>query len=335
EDDAEKDDAKKVQPKEPKETEDASDSYPSSPSNPLPTELKKLEVELPGELKEIPTKLEQFTLTVSSLTTQVAELRTLQWEFLAEFLFVPCQLSSVFERASKKTKDPAKMALTLLRGKRTQTSTPKRSPQLEGEIIKKDNGKKAMYSKDAKEEDIRSDSDEDANMTGSMFESTKKKKLRGQSKITNCDVLTRKGPITLKVYREDRTSEIIPNFKARDLHLAEWREVVKGELDPFDKLNDIARKQRKHANDFHDYFRSTHMFKSSILYEDHPTETMLNEPILGGDYQLCLVEDSSTLVLWVLRRLSSSFTSVYVVVHKLKKILAKASVQLSWQFQAE
>ncbi|GKA22799.1 hypothetical protein Tco_0708761 [Tanacetum coccineum] len=42
---------------------------------------------------------------------------------------------------------------------------------------------------------------------------------RAESRITNCDVLTRKGQITLKVYREDGTSEIIPNFKASDLHL--------------------------------------------------------------------------------------------------------------------
>ncbi|GKE33848.1 hypothetical protein Tco_1453170 [Tanacetum coccineum] len=39
---------------------------------------------------------------------------------------------------------------------------------------------------------------------------------RAISRITNCDVLTRKGPITLKVYREDGTSEISPNFKAND-----------------------------------------------------------------------------------------------------------------------
>ncbi|GJY44632.1 hypothetical protein Tco_0432845 [Tanacetum coccineum] len=42
--------------------------------------------------------------------------------------------------------------------------------------------------------------------------------------ITNSDVLTRKGPITLKVYREDGTDEVIPNFKASDLHLGELRE---------------------------------------------------------------------------------------------------------------
>ncbi|GKD00578.1 hypothetical protein Tco_1170852 [Tanacetum coccineum] len=50
--------------------------------------------------------------------------------------------------------------------------------------------------------------------------------IRESSKITNCDVLTKKGPITMKVYREDGTSEVIPNFKSSDLHLGEWREVV-------------------------------------------------------------------------------------------------------------
>ncbi|GJS86831.1 hypothetical protein Tco_0769467 [Tanacetum coccineum] len=50
---------------------------------------------------------------------------------------------------------------------------------------------------------------------------------RAELRITNCDVLTKKGPITLKVYREDGLSEVIPNFKASDLHLGEWVEVMK------------------------------------------------------------------------------------------------------------
>ncbi|GKD03124.1 hypothetical protein Tco_1178098, partial [Tanacetum coccineum] len=146
------------------------------------------------------------------------------------------------------------------------SSSSKSSPQPEGELIKKDKGKKAMSSKDAEEEGTESDFD-DANLTGSkrIEESVKvdlakqevelgkdelvdllgidvvtwfyKAKLqydkycdkrlnrKGQSKITNCGVLTRKGPITPKVYREDGTSEIIPNFKANDMHLSKWREI--------------------------------------------------------------------------------------------------------------
>ncbi|GJW26670.1 ribonuclease H-like domain-containing protein [Tanacetum coccineum] len=274
------------------------------------------------------------------------------------------------------------------------SSLPKSSPQLEGELIKKDKGKKAMYSKDAEEEGTESKSD-DANLTGSRVKSSKQKNLkqfdfitekgehihlitdqikeqnkleelakadmakqevelgkeelvdllginvvkgfykakleydkycdkmlnrRVQSKTTNCDVLTRKGPITLKVYREDGTNEIILDFKATDLHLSEWREVMQvcpnrkgagwstiygqiktrmdylhktkaeleidfskplSEQDPIDKLNDLARKKRKHANDIHDYFRSTKKFKSLVQYEDHPAGTVLNEPCLG------------------------------------------------------
>ncbi|GKB02289.1 hypothetical protein Tco_0830378 [Tanacetum coccineum] len=95
---------------------------------------------------------------------------------------------------------------------------------------------------------------------------------RVQSRITNCDVLNKKGTITLKVYREDWTNEVILNFKASDLHL---------EQDPLDKLNDCARKKRKHTDDIYDYFRSTKRYKSSLQYEDHPVGTMLNEPCLG------------------------------------------------------
>ncbi|GJQ98501.1 hypothetical protein Tco_0009640 [Tanacetum coccineum] len=142
---------------------------------------------------------------------------------------------------------------------------------------------------------------------------------RAESRITNCDVLTKKGPITLKVYREDGTSEVIPNFKDSDLQLGEWREVVKScpnrtgkgwktiygqiqirmdylyttkaelginldiplsEQDHLDKLNDLANKNRKHADDIHDYFKANKRLKSSVQYEDHLPGTVLNEHVL-------------------------------------------------------
>ncbi|GJZ41266.1 hypothetical protein Tco_0588152 [Tanacetum coccineum] len=104
-------------------------------------------------------------------------------------------------------------------------------------------------------------------------------KRRKSSKITNCDVFTRRGPITLKVHRKDGTTEVIPKFKTSDLHLAEWREAVQAY--PLDELNDLANKKRKRADDFHDYFRSTKKFEPSVRYEDHPAGTVLNEPVLG------------------------------------------------------
>ncbi|GJR69551.1 hypothetical protein Tco_0015616 [Tanacetum coccineum] len=54
-----------------------------------------------------------------------------------------------------------------------------------------------------------------------------------------------------------------------------------GEQDPIIKLNDLARKKRKHADDIPEYCRSTKKYKSSVQYEDHPAGTVLNEPSLG------------------------------------------------------
>ncbi|GKC44873.1 hypothetical protein Tco_1062595, partial [Tanacetum coccineum] len=52
----------------------------------LKRHVRDMEIELPGDLKEIPTKLETFTSTISSLTSQVAELKNIQWELPTEFL---------------------------------------------------------------------------------------------------------------------------------------------------------------------------------------------------------------------------------------------------------
>ncbi|GJS48768.1 hypothetical protein Tco_0598889 [Tanacetum coccineum] len=237
----------------------------------LKQQVHELEIELPGDLKEIPSRLEEFTKTITNLTSQVVELKTLQWELLASL----AKCHKIFEHVCSGSSKP------------------------EGGHIKKDKGKKAMSSKDAKEVSTENDFDDDTtHVPGSMVESSKKKELkrycdkmlnrRAKSRITNRDILTRKGPITLKVYREDDTSEIIPEFKASDLHLVEWREVVtacpnkkgkgwtsiykqiqermdylcttEAELgidldrpiskqDPLDRLNDLENKKRKHAND--------------------------------------------------------------------------------------
>ncbi|GJT78256.1 hypothetical protein Tco_1044981 [Tanacetum coccineum] len=53
------------------------------------------------------------------------------------------------------------------------------------------------------------------------------------------------------------------------------------EQDPLEKLNDLANKKRKHADDIHDYFKANKRTKSSVQYEDHLPGTVLNEPVLG------------------------------------------------------
>nr|GEV92769.1 hypothetical protein [Tanacetum cinerariifolium] len=61
----------------------------------LKKQVHELEIKLRGDLKEIPTKLEDFTKTVTNLTSQAAELKTLHLELPAEFLFVPNQVKTV------------------------------------------------------------------------------------------------------------------------------------------------------------------------------------------------------------------------------------------------
>ncbi|GJX15535.1 hypothetical protein Tco_0216367 [Tanacetum coccineum] len=107
---------------------------------------------------------------------------------------------------------------------------------------------------------------------------------RVESRITSYDVLTNEGPITLKVYREDGTSKVIPNFKASDLHLGEWREV----------MNACPNRTGKGWKIIYDHIRlrmdyihtakaelANKRLKSSVQYEDHLAGTMLNEPDLG------------------------------------------------------
>ncbi|GJS16521.1 retrovirus-related pol polyprotein from transposon TNT 1-94 [Tanacetum coccineum] len=155
-------------------------------------------------------------------------------------------------------------------------------------------------------------------------------KRKKTHKITNCEVLTKKGPIIIKIYREDRFDEVISNLKVCDLHLAEWREVLQAcleksekewktiydlvktrvdqltqteqelkidlnqplkEQDPLNELIDLANKKRKRTSDLRDH--------SSLLAS--------------------VAEVPSASALQVLRRLGSIFTSVYAVVQKLKK----------------
>ncbi|GJX36575.1 hypothetical protein Tco_0248132 [Tanacetum coccineum] len=49
------------------------------------------------------------------------------------------------------------------------------------------------------------------------------------------------------------------------------------EQDPLEKLNDLANKKRKHADDIHDYFKVNKRLKSSVQYEDHLPGTVLKQ----------------------------------------------------------
>ncbi|GKC00179.1 hypothetical protein Tco_0986315 [Tanacetum coccineum] len=208
-------------------------------------ELKKhvqdMEIELPRDLKEIPTKLKTFTSTVFSLSSQVAELKNIQWELPVEFQAQVSSVqkkiktldslssilnkvtdtlnrfSTVVENASGATTKgvPSAVQATALPAeeeKNTNPATTDVEPNLHNELVDllgidimtQYYNKKLLYDK--------------------YYD--KMLKRRKSSKIINCDVLTQKGPITMQVYMEDGTVEVISNVKFSDLHLAEWKEVV-------------------------------------------------------------------------------------------------------------
>ncbi|GKB54700.1 hypothetical protein Tco_0905453 [Tanacetum coccineum] len=166
-------------------------------------ELKKhvrdMEIELPGDLVKIPTKLETFTSTISSLSSQVTE---------------------TFNRFSTKV-DNASGATSLhvfLAGQTTDSPA-------EGEKNTKYAGTNFR--------------DEFIDLLGKdvltqyytkklLFDKYYDKMLKRQKnpKITNCEVLTKKGPITLNIYREDGSDEVFSNLKVSDLHSEKWREVL-------------------------------------------------------------------------------------------------------------
>ncbi|GJR79471.1 hypothetical protein Tco_0150256 [Tanacetum coccineum] len=65
--------------------------------------VQDMEIELPVDLKEISTKLETFTSTIFSLSSQVTKLKKFQWEPPTEFLDFPSKISSI--QAKLKTLD--------------------------------------------------------------------------------------------------------------------------------------------------------------------------------------------------------------------------------------
>ncbi|GKA46584.1 hypothetical protein Tco_0739467 [Tanacetum coccineum] len=200
----------------------------------LKKQVHELEIELPVDLKEIPTKLEDFTKTVTSLTSHVTELKTLQWELPTEFLSLPVQVTSV--QAKLKTLDAlldkGKKAMSLKDAEEvsTESDSDDETTYVPGSMVESSKKKdlKRREGEMRKEELVDLLSIEVVNKYYNdklQYDRYRDKMLnrRAKSRITNYDILTRKGPITLKVYREDDTSKIIPEFKASDLHLGEWK----------------------------------------------------------------------------------------------------------------
>nr|GEZ35548.1 hypothetical protein [Tanacetum cinerariifolium]GEZ35901.1 hypothetical protein [Tanacetum cinerariifolium] len=102
---------------------------------------------------------------------------------------------------------------------------------------------------------------------------------RAKSKITNYDILTRKGPITLKyiekmIQVKSFLSSKRVTYILERIDYLRTTEVEPGidldrplsEQDPLDKRNDLANKKRKHDDDIHDLFQANKRLKSSVQF---------------------------------------------------------------------
>nr|GEV94485.1 retrovirus-related Pol polyprotein from transposon TNT 1-94 [Tanacetum cinerariifolium] len=195
----------------------------------LKQDVKDTEIKLHRDLKKIPTKLETFTFTISSLTSQVIELKNIQWELPTELHaltllvslvqnqlktldFLPSLLhkvtetlnrfATVVENASEATTKDVPLAGQATASpaegekntKDAETNFKDKLIDLLGtNVVTRDYNKKLLFDK----------------YCDKMM---KRKKI---PKITNCEVLIKKGPITLKIYREDGSKEVISNLKVR------------------------------------------------------------------------------------------------------------------------
>ncbi|GJS21459.1 retrovirus-related pol polyprotein from transposon TNT 1-94 [Tanacetum coccineum] len=231
-------------------------------------------------------------------------------ELPAEFFDVPSQVEMV--QAKLKTLDALPSLLNKVTNALNQFAQAITSKKTGGD--NEDKGKKALSLEEAEKESTDSASDDETYVTGSMVEPSRTKKLKKfdfitedgrhiylteeeinhQKKLRRAKAKATKqegeGPITLKVYRQDGASEIIPNFKASTrmdyIHTTEAElsinlDIPLSKHDPLDKLNDLANQKRKHVADIHDYFKANKRLKSSFQYEDHLPGTVLNEPVPG------------------------------------------------------
>nr|GEV45333.1 retrovirus-related Pol polyprotein from transposon TNT 1-94 [Tanacetum cinerariifolium] len=170
---------------------------PSYPDINQITKLMGIDIELPDDLNDIPTKLETFTSTVSSPMSQVVKLKTLKWELPAEVLALPIQILSV--QAKLQTLD----SLLSLLNKFTNTLTRFVS------IIK--NASKGIPLAGP----TTASPTEGEKNTNPTTKDTDTTNLHNELiHLLGIDLVT----------REDGTIKVIQNVKVSDLHLAEGRE---------------------------------------------------------------------------------------------------------------
>nr|GEX56958.1 hypothetical protein [Tanacetum cinerariifolium] len=130
--------------------------------------------------------------------------------------------------------------------------------------------KKAMSSEDAKEEST--ESGEHVHLTKEQISAQKEIKEEAKAEAAR-----REGweIIYKQIWKK---MDYIHSTEAK---LGINLDIPLSKQDPLDKLNVLANKKRKHADDIHDYFKANKKLMSSVQYEDHLPGTVLNGPVLG------------------------------------------------------
>ncbi|GJT69589.1 hypothetical protein Tco_1028875 [Tanacetum coccineum] len=169
----------------------------------LKQHIKDMEIELPGDLKEIPTKLETFTSTISSLTSQLKTLDSLP-SLLTKVTETLNRFSIVVKNASGATTKDVPLAgqATASPAEGEKNTTKDAETNLQNELV----------------DLLGIDMVEQYHNKKLLFDKYCDKMLKRQksSKIIKCNVITQKGLISLKVYREDETIKVIANLKVND-----------------------------------------------------------------------------------------------------------------------
>ncbi|GJY92147.1 hypothetical protein Tco_0507929 [Tanacetum coccineum] len=222
----------------------------------LKKHVQDTEIELLGDLKEILTKLETFTSTISSLSSQVVELKNIQWELPAEFQALPSQVSSVQEKLKtldslpsllNKVTDTLNMFATMMEN---TLGAARNNVPLAGQAYASPVEGEKNTTKDA-----------ETNLQNELVD------LLGvdmREVVQACPDRKEKGWKT--IYGLIKTRMEYLDQTEKELKL-DFNKPLK-EQDPLNELNELANKKRKRTGDSSDHSRSTKKHKSSVQHEE-------------------------------------------------------------------
>ncbi|GJX26341.1 hypothetical protein Tco_0232637 [Tanacetum coccineum] len=212
--------------------------------------VQDMEIKLPGDLKKIPKNNRDFTFHISVFHPSS--------EKAQDFGFPSKSIKQ--GATTKDVPSVGQVTASLAEGeKNTNLATMNAEPNLQYElvdllgidVVTQYYNKKLLYDK--------------------YYDNMLKR--RKSSKITNCDVLTQKGSISLKVHREDGTIKSFQTQEGNTLIILkkelniDFNKPLK-EQDPLNELNDLADKKRKRTGDLKDHSSSTKKHKSSVQHEE-------------------------------------------------------------------